>query len=268
MSAEALLDGEGHANRTEMEVELAEDGDPALLDGVEKVLRRYGLDRAQSPSKVVHALTETTLLLEDVPGTRAGAVPGSAGEYVLAYLDRLVGALTDLDPAVRRDLKWLANELGVERDHEVLRERLTSGVRELSGELVLGPVEARLKAWDVEQRTEARRRTLDMLASPRYPNLLEHLKSLTETPPLHAAKAAGHPGKVLGKALRKEYRRLAGRMEPALDMAPGPGEHLLRGGGAGGAQDRAEVHPELWGGAAPQFENPRKRAPGFHLQAT
>ncbi|MFE2537979.1 CHAD domain-containing protein [Streptomyces sp. NPDC059371] len=50
------------------------------------------------------------------------------------------------DP-IRRDLKWLAGELGVERDHEVLRERLTSGVRELPGELVLGPVEARLKAW-------------------------------------------------------------------------------------------------------------------------
>ncbi|MFE2537857.1 CHAD domain-containing protein [Streptomyces sp. NPDC059371] len=36
------------------------------------------------------------------------------------------------------------------------------------------------------------------------------------------AKAASKPGKVLGKALRKEYRRLAGRMEPAFDMAPGP----------------------------------------------
>ncbi|MFE2537815.1 CHAD domain-containing protein [Streptomyces sp. NPDC059371] len=259
VSAEALLDDEGRAAWTEMEVELVEDGDPALLDGVEKVLRRHGFDRAQSPSKVVHALTEATLLLEDAPGTRADAVPGSAGEYVLAYMDRLVGALTDLDPAVRRDapdsvhqmrttarrlrgclrsyrsvldrkatdpirrdLKWLAGELGVERDHEVLRERLTSGVRELPGELVLGPVEARLKAWDVKQRTEARRRTLDALASPRYLNLLGHLKSLTEAPPLHAAKAAGEPGKVLAKALRKEYRRLAGRMEPALDMGPGP----------------------------------------------
>ncbi|MGW3668629.1 CYTH and CHAD domain-containing protein [Streptomyces sp. NPDC005141] len=258
MSAEALLDG-GGAAWSEVEVEIVEGGDPALLDGVERVLRQHGLDRAQSPSKVVHALTEARLLLEDAPGTRADAVPGSAGAYVLAYMDRLVSALTDLDPAIRRDapdsvhqmrttarrlrgclrsyrsvldrkatdpirrdLKWLANELGVERDHEVLRERLTSGVRELPGELVLGPVEARLKAWDVEQRTEARRRTLDALTSPRYLNLLEQLKSLTETPPLDAAKAAGKPGKVLGKALRKEYRRLAGRMEPALDMVPGP----------------------------------------------
>ncbi|MFF2364567.1 CHAD domain-containing protein [Streptomyces sp. NPDC058122] len=259
VSAEALRDHRRGAAWTEMEVELVEDGDPALLDGVEKVLRQHGLDRAQSPSKVVHALTDTTMLPQDPPVARAGAVPGSAGEYVLAYIDRLVGALTDLDPAVRRDvpdsvhqmrttarrlrgclrsyrsvldkkatdpirrdLKWLANELGVERDHEVLRERLISGVRELPGELVLGPVEARLKVWDVGQRTEARRRTLDVLASPRYLSLLESLTSLTEAPPLHAAKAVGKPGKVLAKALRKEYRRLAGRMEPALDMAPGP----------------------------------------------
>ncbi|MGW1963584.1 CYTH and CHAD domain-containing protein [Streptomyces sp. NPDC001935] len=259
VSAEALLDRGGRAAWSEMEVELVAGGDPALLDCVEKVLRRHGLDRIQSPSKVVHALTNATSLLEDVPGARADVVPGSAGSYVLAYVDRLVCALADLDPAVRRDvpdsvhqmrttarrlrgclrsyrsvldrratdpirhdLKWLANELGVERDHEVLRERLISGVRELPGELVLGPVEARLKAWDVEQRTEARRRTHDALASPRYLNLLENLKSLTETPPLHAAKAADEPRKVFGKALRKEYRRLAERMEPALDMAPGP----------------------------------------------
>ncbi|MFF3886120.1 CHAD domain-containing protein [Streptomyces sp. NPDC001914] len=260
VSAEALRDRGRGAAWTEMEVELAEDGDPALLDGVEKVLRRHGLDRAQSPSKVVHALTETAMFPQDPLAARPGAVAtGSAGDYVLAYIGRLVDALTDLDPAVRRDapdsvhqmrtsarrlrsclrsyrsvldrkatdpirrdLKWLANELGVERDHEVLRERLTSGVRELPGELVLGPVEARLTAWDVEQRTGARRRTLDTLASPRYLNLLEGLTSLKEAPPLRTVKAAGEPRKVLGKALRKEYRRLAGRMESALEMAPGP----------------------------------------------
>ncbi|MEU6278324.1 CYTH and CHAD domain-containing protein [Streptomyces populi] len=259
VSAEALLDDEGRTAWRELEVELVQDGDPALLDSVEKVLRKHGLDRAQSPSKVFRALTEATSLLRCAPDARADLAPGTAGRHVLAYTDRLVGALMDLDPAVRRDtpdsvhrmrttarrlrgclrsyrsvfdrevtdpvrrdLKWLANELGVERDHEVMRDRLTSEVRELSGELVLGPVEARLKAWDVARRTEARRRTLDALASPRYLSLLNGLKSLTEAPPLRASKAAGEPGKVFGKVLRKEYRRLAGRMEPALAMASGP----------------------------------------------
>ncbi|MET7987446.1 CYTH and CHAD domain-containing protein [Streptomyces sp. NPDC005281] len=258
VSAEALLDDKGRTAWTEMEVELVH-SDPALLDSVEKAVRKRGLHQAQSPSKVLRALTETTSILQHATEARADLEPGTAGSYVLAYIARLVDALTDLDPAVRRDvpdsvhqmrttarrlrgclrsyrpvldreatdpirrdLKWLAGELGQERDHEVLRERLTSGLRELPGELVLGPAEARLKVWDVARQTEARRRTLEALASPRYLNLLQDLKSLTEVPPLHAAKAVGKPGKVLGKALRKEYRRLARRMEPALAMVPGP----------------------------------------------
>ncbi|MFD5816671.1 CHAD domain-containing protein [Streptomyces sp. NPDC127038] len=258
VSAEALLDDERRTTWTEMEVELVQGSDPALLDSVEKAVRKHGLHRAHNPSKVLRALTETTSILQRTPDAHADTDTGTAGSYVLAYMNRLTDALTDLDPAVRRDapdsvhrmrttarrlrgclrsyrsvldreatgpirrdLKWLANELGAERDHEVLRERLTSQLRELPGELVLGPVEARLTAWDVTRRTQARRRTLEVLSSRRYLNLLQDLKSLTEAPPMHAAKAAGKPGKVLGKALRKEYRRLAGRMEPALDMTPG-----------------------------------------------
>ncbi|MET7386316.1 CYTH and CHAD domain-containing protein [Streptomyces sp. NPDC005529] len=258
VTAEALLDEGGRATWKEMEVELAEHGDAALLDTVEKALREHGVDRAQSPSKVGRGLRETTTLLNGTTDTRGDVTPGSAGDHVLAYVDRLAGALVDLDPAVRRelpdsvhqmrttarrlrgclrsyrsvldreatapvrqDLKWLANELGVERDHEVLRERLTTGVSELPGELLLGPVEARLRTWDAARRTEARRRTLDTLASPRYLNLLDNLQALTDAPPLRA-KAAGAPRTVLGKALLKEYDRLAARMEPALDMTPGP----------------------------------------------
>lgn len=258
VAAEALLDGGGGATWREMEVELAEDGDPALLDAVEKVLREHGVERAQSPSKVGRGLRETTSLPHDTTEAQDDVPPESAGEHVLAYVDRLVGALRDLDPAVRRelpdavhrmrttarrlrgclrsyravldreatepvrqDLKWLANELGVERDHEVLRDRLTTGVSELPGELVLGPVEARLRTWDATRRAEARRRTLDTLTSPRYLRLLENLKTLSDEPPLRS-KATGEPEKVLVKALMKEFDRLAARMEPALDMAPGP----------------------------------------------
>lgn len=255
--ADALVDGGGHGVWTEMEVELAGDGDPALLDGIEKVLRKNGVDRARNPSKVVHALTETTGLLERTADARVQAAPGSAGAHVLAYVDRLVGDLMDLDPAVRRglpdavhrmrttarrlrgclrsyrsvldpeftdpvrrDLGWLAGELGAERDHEVLRERLASGVRELSRELVLGPVTARLQAWDVGRRAECRRRTLDALTSPRYLDLLDKLKGLTDAPPLRA-KAAHEPEKVLAKALVKEYGRLERRMGRVLQMPSG-----------------------------------------------
>ncbi|MGV9562928.1 CYTH and CHAD domain-containing protein [Streptomyces sp. NPDC003480] len=255
--ADSLLDDGGHAVWTEMEVELADRGGSALLDGIEKVLRKHGVDRAQSPSKVVRALAETAPFLEHTADARVDLAPRSAGDHVLAYVDGLVGALRDLDPAVRRDLpdavhrmrttarrlrgclrayrsvldrevtdpirrdlRWLAGELGAERDHEVLRERVTSGVRELPGELVLGPVTARLKAWDVAQRAEGRRRTLEALASPRYLDLLEKLKGLTDAPPLRA-KSAAKPKKVLVKALLKEYGRLARRMDRALGMPSG-----------------------------------------------
>ncbi|MFJ5262544.1 CHAD domain-containing protein [Streptomyces sp. NPDC088387] len=256
--ADSLLDDGGQTLWTEMEIELADAGDPALLDGIEKVLRKNGIARTHSPAKVVRALRETTPRLERTPGRSARTAAGSAGEHVLAHVARLADDLRDLDPAVRRDapdavhrmrttsrrlrgslrtyrsvldrkvtdpiradLRWLARELGAERDHEVLRERLTSGVRELPAELVLGPVGARLQAWDAAQSAEGRRRTLDALASPRYLNLLEGLKALTDAPPLRA-KAAGKPKKVLLKALLKERDRLVRRMEPALDKPAGP----------------------------------------------
>ncbi|MET9855553.1 CYTH and CHAD domain-containing protein [Streptomyces sp. NPDC006450] len=190
--------------------------------------------------------------------TAAGVVAGSAGDHVLAYLRQQTAALRDLDPAARRglpdgvhqmrtsirrlrgclrtyrsvlareatdplrqELKWLAGELGVERDHEVLRDRFTAAVRELPGELVLGPVNARLELWDARDGAEGRRRTLEALSSRRYLRLLDALRLLTEDPPLRA-KAAGKPEKVMVKALRKDYGRLARRMGPALDLAPGP----------------------------------------------
>jgi CHAD domain-containing protein len=93
-------------------------------------------------------------------------------------------------------------------------------VRELSRELVLGPVTARLQAWDVGRRAECRRRTLDALTSPRYLDLLDKLKGLTDAPPLRA-KAAHEPEKVLAKALVKEYGRLERRMGRVLQMPSG-----------------------------------------------
>ncbi|MGV9254613.1 CYTH and CHAD domain-containing protein [Streptomyces sp. NPDC003697] len=255
--ADSLRAGGRHARWTEMEVELAEDGDPALLAAVDALLRENGVERARTASKLARALAETT------PGTGDALPPspdvpeGSAAAHVLAYVDAQVRALVDLDPAVRRgrpaavhdmrvacrrlrgclrsyrtvldpgatvrvraDLKWLAGELGAERDQEVLSERLTAGVRDVPGELVLGPVDARLTAWHVARHAEARRRTQDALASPRYLALLHTLNRLTTDPPLRA-RATRAPRKVMAKALRKEFGRLERRMGRALELPPG-----------------------------------------------
>ncbi|MGW7253688.1 CYTH and CHAD domain-containing protein [Streptomyces sp. NPDC054834] len=256
--ADSLLDEDGHAVWTEMEVELAEGGDPALLDDVEKVLRKNGVDRAPTPSKLARALAETTPAQEAAPEPPSEVVPGSAGEHVYTYLRAQARALVDLDPDVRRgapdsvhrmrvacrrlrgalrshrpvldreavdplrgELKWLAGELGAERDHEVLADRLGTGVHELPDELVLGPVAARLRAWDVAQRDATRRRSLAALDSPRYLTLLDRLSELTTRPPLRT-KAARKPKKVMAKALTKEFDRLRRRMDRALETPPGP----------------------------------------------
>ncbi|NNJ05779.1 CYTH and CHAD domain-containing protein [Streptomyces sp. PKU-MA01144] len=57
--AERLAPGDGTAEWTEIEVELADGADPALLDRVEKRLRKAGITPASSPSKLARALAET-----------------------------------------------------------------------------------------------------------------------------------------------------------------------------------------------------------------
>jgi inorganic triphosphatase YgiF len=154
--AESLLATAKRASWTEMEVELAEETDPLLLDLVDDALRRKGIDRASSPSKLSRALEETGTGASRLPDARAETVvPGSAADEVLRYVDGQVHALVDLDPAVRRglpdsvhrmrvacrrlrstlrsyravlerevtdpireELKWLGGELGAERDQE------------------------------------------------------------------------------------------------------------------------------------------------------
>ncbi|NUP44363.1 MAG: CYTH and CHAD domain-containing protein [Streptomyces sp.] len=243
---------------TEMEVELAEDTEVPLLDVVDKALRKNGIDRAASPSKLARALEQTGVGGVRLPDIRAEMVePGSAGDDVLRYLGEQVHTLVRLDPLVRRDvpdsvhrmrvtcrrlrstlrsyrsvldrevtdpirddLKWLGGELGAERDQEVLFERLGSRIEALPAELVLGPVTARLKAWNVAGADEAHRRSLAALRTPRYLGLLDSLAALTEQPPLRR-KAARAPEKVTGKAIFKEYDRLAGRVAHALELSPG-----------------------------------------------
>ncbi|MGW2718804.1 CYTH and CHAD domain-containing protein [Streptomyces sp. NPDC001492] len=256
--AESLRGTTTLAAWTEMEVELAEDTEVSLLDAVDKTLHKNGIDRAANPSKLARALQETGVGGPRLPDVRAEiVVPGSAGDDVLTYVDELVHTLVRLDPAVRRDvpdsvhqmrvacrrlrsilrsyrsvldravtdpiredLKWLGGELGAERDQEVLMERLGARIEALPTELVLGPVEARLKAWNVANTDEARHRTLDALRTPRYLALLNSLAALTEQPPLRR-KAARAPEKVMVKAIFKEYDRLAGRVAHALELSPG-----------------------------------------------
>jgi CHAD domain-containing protein len=257
--AERLDGGGGQAQWTEIEVELADGGDPAFLDAVEKRLRRAGVRPSSSVSKLARALAETAPRKK---GGRKGrprtpAVPETAGEHVLAYLRAQRDAIVELDPAVRRDvydsvhgmrvatrrmrsafrsfgrvldravtdpigeeLKWLAAELGVDRDQEVLTARITAALDELPRPLVAGPVRTRLRTWTHARRGGSRRRLIAVLDGQRYLELLGTLDALIAEPPLRKAAAAA-PEKVVAKAVRTDLGMLSALVEEALDLPPG-----------------------------------------------
>ncbi|MEV6056340.1 CYTH and CHAD domain-containing protein [Streptomyces sp. NPDC052107] len=254
VTAERLGAPGGAAQWSEIEVELADDGDPAFLDLVEKRLRKAGVRPSRSPSKLARALEQT-----EGGRRRKGkpAPPVTAGDHVLAYLRAQRDVLVELDPAVRRDvpdsvhrmrvatrrarstlrsfrsvldravtdpvaveLKWLAGELGVDRDQEVMAERLTADLDALPPDLVAGPVPERLASWAEARGGGAQAHLTGVLDARRYLALLDTLDALLADPPLR--KAAGKkPEKVLAKAVDKDLATLSALVERAIGVPPG-----------------------------------------------
>ncbi|MDQ0581011.1 CYTH and CHAD domain-containing protein [Streptomyces rishiriensis] len=259
--ADRKFGGEGRAEWTEIEVELADGGDPVLLDKVEKRLRKAGVRPSKSASKLARALAETKGG-RPRPEGRGPAEPVTAGDHVLAYIRAQRDAIVALDPAVRRDvedsihdmrvatrrlrstfrsfhkifdrqvtdpigaeLKWLTGELGVGRDHEVLTERLDAALDELPPTLISGPIEDRLSTWAKAKGHGSRRRLLGVLDSPRYLALLDSLDAVVSDPPTLDA-AAKKPHKVLAKAVRKDFRKVSALVEEAMEQPPGTDRDL------------------------------------------
>ncbi|MEU9268043.1 CYTH and CHAD domain-containing protein [Streptomyces sp. NPDC048251] len=259
--ADRQFGGEGSAQWTEIEVELADGGDPVLLDKVEKRLRKAGVRPSKSASKLARALAETKGG-HPRPKAKGPAEPVTAGDHVLAYIRAQRDAIVELDPAVRRDaeesihdmrvatrrlrstfrsfrkvldrevtdpiaaeLKWLAGELGVGRDHEVLAERLDAALDELPSTLVSGPIHERVRTWAKAGEHGSRRRLLGVLDSQRYLTLLDSLDALVTDPP--TLKAAGSkPDKVLAKAVRKDFGKVSALVEEAMEQEPGTDRDL------------------------------------------
>ncbi|WJY38263.1 CYTH and CHAD domain-containing protein [Streptomyces sp. P9-2B-2] len=207
--------------------------------------------------RLIHGSGKAAAKTKGKGAGKRGKKRPTAGDVVLRYAREQVRVIIELDPAVRRDLpdavhrmrvatrrlrsafrsytkvldraatqpigielKWLAAELGVERDREVLTERLREGLGELPGTLRLGPVDARLRIWSERRRAGARDRLLDVLDGPRYLALLKTLHAFLAEPPLR--KAARRPApEVAAGAVLKDYRRLARRTEAALAASAG-----------------------------------------------
>ncbi|KOG18766.1 CYTH and CHAD domain-containing protein [Streptomyces viridochromogenes] len=252
--AQRLAGGDGSAQWTEIEVELADGVDPAFLDKVEKRLRKAGVRPSKSTSKLARALAETA---PKKPAPASAEDPVTAGDHVLAYVRAQRDAIVELDPAVRQDvedsvhsmrvatrrmrstfksfgkvldravtdpigdeLKWLAGELGVDRDREVLNERLSAALDEVPHALVSGPVVERLSQWAGDRPGGASSRLIGVLDSRRYLDLLDAVDGVLTDPPLR--KAAGKkPGKVLPKAVRKDFGKVSALVGQALELEPG-----------------------------------------------
>ncbi|MEV0991619.1 CYTH and CHAD domain-containing protein [Streptomyces sp. NPDC049949] len=286
---------EAAAAWTEVEVELADGVDPALLDAVEKKFRKAGLKVSDAPSKLARALTETGT--EPPPRPGPTGAEGTAGALVLAYLREQRDVLVAQDPAVRRnlpdavhqmriacrrtrsafktyrkvldraatdpigeELRWLAAELGLDRDQEVLFDRIQTHVTGLPRTLVVGPVRGRLRTWNNARRSATRRRALTALDAKRYAALLDALDALLAEPPLlpGAAKPAVQ---VAPKAVLKDYERLATRVAGALDLDPGEGRDLALHGArkaAKRARYAAEAATPVLGDAAKQLAKAMK----------
>ncbi|MFE0702717.1 CHAD domain-containing protein [Streptomyces sp. NPDC058872] len=264
--AERLPGGET-ADWTEIEVELA-DGteDETILDAIEKRLKKAGVRRSASPSKLARALEETggAGTAPDGAPAEPDAVPGpgTAGAAVLAYVREQVEVIVALDPAVRRDLPDAVHQMRVACRR--LRSALTT-YRKVLDRTATDPVGAELKwlagelgaARDQEVLVERLRHGIDAL--PRTLRLgpvrrrlriwgtaqergsrsralaaldsERHLALLDRldallTDPPLRPAARGDATKVLPRSVLRDDRRVARRIEHALSLPPGRARDL------------------------------------------
>jgi CHAD domain-containing protein len=231
----------------EVEVELT-GGGRKLLKAADDLLRRGGLRPAERSAKLERALSgQLPERARPVPLTSSSP----ADQVVLAYLRAQIERLKALDPMVRRDepdavhqmrvatrrlrstlrsfgqiierdgtrrlgaeLKWLGAVLGEVRDADVLAEHLRALLSQTPGELVVGPVQARVQGRFASVRADGRAALLKALDSQRYFSLLDKLDKLMAEPPL-TAQAARPAADVLPRAARRPYRQVRRRMRRA-----------------------------------------------------
>ena len=242
---------------TETEVELL-GGKPKLLDAVQDRLAAAGYRRSPWPSKLLHALGDR---VPPPPPAPPGTI-ATAGDAALAYLHEQIRAIAAHDPAVRRDepdavhqmrvatrrlrsafktygreldravtdpvgdeLKWLAEVLGLERDREVLAERLADLTAQLDPDLRTEPLGDRIRTPQATDHGSARRQLLRELRGQRYFTLLDRLDTLLAAPPLR--DPAKRPAEeAVRRAVRRDHRRLAQRVAESLALPPGTGRDL------------------------------------------
>ena len=195
---------------------------------VTRVLGSEGLDESPAATPDLERLRmffreQFARMLAHDPGVRLGEDPEELHQLRVATR-RLRSVLRTATPlleatwaqALRDELSWLGDELGVARDIDVLTEHLRAEAAELdpADRRALKPLFDDLAAAG----KAARRRVLRALRSERYFALLATLESAA------AAPSAGDAGVSLRKAARKEFGRLAKAME---ELATEPSDQAV-----------------------------------------
>lgn len=226
----------------ELEVELVE-GDNALLDAVEGLLRAAGATPAAGPSKLARALgdrlsspprrrprkkispvlryarEQRDAIAEHDAGVRAG--DAEAVHKMRVATRRLRSTLktfkASFEPqraaTLRGELKWLADSLGGVRDAQVLRQKLGAAAERFP--TVADELRERL-GGDIERGREALVTDLD---SDRYLALLDLLDDVIDNPEPDDPGALSKARKVLRKADRLLDEARAGGEDAELHEA-------------------------------------------------
>jgi CHAD domain-containing protein len=116
------------------------------------------------------------------------------------------------------ELKWFAGLLGNVRDPQVQMRRFRAAVDSLPGELVLGPVRARIRDDLRAVERLARARVAQALGSPRYQAILTTLHQWREEPPVAPDASRKRLHKRAAKAAAKADRRLSSALRGSDDV--------------------------------------------------
>jgi CHAD domain-containing protein len=287
VSAQTLGDSTTISQWREVEVELT-GGDRQLLRAADRRLRRGGLRPAGRMAKLERALADQ---LPDEDQRPSLGRHSSAADVLMAYVREQADVLKALDPMVRRnepdsvhqmrvasrrlrstfqsfgsvlraqdtahlrdELRWFGHVLGDARDAEVLSEHLQAEVKKAPAELVMGPVQARLREHFAPLEARTHQAVIETLDSERYFRLLDELDRMLADPPL--IPAAGRPARdVLPGDVARAYRRTRRRMRRARRAPDGQARNVALHA-ARRAAKRARYAGEV---AGPVYGKPARR---------
>lgn len=253
---------QGHVVVRFREIEVEDrGGGAATLDEVGMVLRAAGAVAGEFVPKVVRALGPQATAPADPPPPAPVALDDTTRAVVQTVLRRYVRNFMRRDVDVRRgrddgvhqmrvaarrlrsalktfrpvldeawadslreELAWVADELGVARDAEVMLARLERELDDLPSDLVIGPVRGRIEAVigaDLERGTSG---TGELLRSDRYLALVDRMVAAAWDP-MTTDDAEARAADVVPRLLLDAWRRLDRRARRVLSSEESNNDH-------------------------------------------